>query len=287
MAVTKHIAKERRDYYAVNWDLRPWLKGRAQILTLAKQWGVSDATVHMWMQKHRVPLSVHKALIQKYAPQEAAAFRRQLTATKAVHPSFTYRTNAFTTLVSEYDRANAGERFATADGGWIYCVASANAEPGPVQAEAAPVPAERPPEPAAAPPPAEPEHRVMDVQVPSPLGLINMQFPQVDALKQTEHVLLDLLLLLRHENQQLSYSKLEWEGKSKEQEQQLVTLRERVQGLEAELREWQGLAMSGGKSGPSLSPTNAAAIEETRKVLTKQAPSLVSLLDRLPKATAH
>ena len=101
-------------------------------------------------------------------------------------------------------------------------------------------------------------------------------------------LLRDLLLLLRHESQQLAYGKLEAEGKVKGLEQELAAAQERVRVLDAELHEWQALAMAAGKSGgPAPRPVSATAIEDTRKVLLQQAPSLVGLLDRLPKTTAH
>jgi len=247
-----------REYYTVNWDLRTWLQGRSKVQAAARAIGLTDAALHLWMAKRRVPLMAHKALVTLYGPTDAALFREKLVVTHNKQPSLLPQ--QVLDLAMQYDRANAGERFGMAGGGFVYCTAPLNGE--------------HPPQPEALPAPAP--------------AVFREPLPVPTSLSPTEQVLLDLLLLMRYEGQQLIYTNAELQSKASLLDHQLHVERDRAAVLEREMKEWQQLAELGSANAPPVrTHAPATAIADTRKVLEKEAPALVAILDRLPKPTAH
>jgi hypothetical protein len=113
---------EGREYYAVDFDLREFRQIHSEIRrsTISDRLGLSSQSLDNYDRK-RCPLSVYKAIIEAFAPDDAPNYELKLLVSKIARPF--HITKEALTLARAYDRRRAGAKLTLADGSGYYQIA--------------------------------------------------------------------------------------------------------------------------------------------------------------------
>src|SRR4051812_17329587 len=113
---------EGREFYAVNFDLREFRQKHPDIrrAKIGERLGLSAQSLDNYDRK-RCPISVYKAIIEAFAPNDAHDYELKLLVSEN-RRSF-YITQQTTALAKAYDQRRAGSKITLADGTGYYQIA--------------------------------------------------------------------------------------------------------------------------------------------------------------------
>lgn len=284
-------ARDRaQDRHAVDFDLPGFVAAHEEtVRSLDRVWrelGYEDGQqLERYVRDGRVPLMLHKAVLQRWAPEAAADYRARLTVEDRAMAYVVPR--RVRTLARAYDAANAGARFTHATRGWLPVTAA----PMPGDAgEGEEAEAPEPPTPEPSTPESEPMAAAPSPAPPAPTA----PAPPARHLPLGERDLLVRLMLQLH--QERDEARLEVER----QKGDIRALRSTVSVLQAQLaatrkeaedyRRMAEEALEGRQPIPLGPDVVSEIVEAVRHQLRADAPALEddlsALLSRFPKSSA-
>lgn len=280
----------RREHIAINFDLREFKKDHPEVSRgiVAKKLGISEVSLDNY--RGRAPISVYKAIIQAFAPQDAHKYELRLLVERTLRPF--YITEQCEQLSREYDRANAGSKITFADGKGYYQIA-------PQQAEALPP----------APYAEDSASMVHDREVPLPSegapqlsvseadGIIAEIRPAVNdetlVLLQQQEALIAMLARVARERDDKVLEANRLQRLLADRDATVTQLATENKQLKQSIREWEELSKQEGPKGVPITEGSILLLEDVLKRLGKtlQAsghPQLAQELDRIsPKKTGY
>lgn len=120
-APAKPKRPEGREFYAVNFDLKEFRQKHPDIRRsmIGERLGLSTQSLDNYDK--RTPISVYKAIIEAFAPNDAQSFELKLLVDHNNRPF--YVTDETKELARAYDKRRAGQKITLADGSGYYQIA--------------------------------------------------------------------------------------------------------------------------------------------------------------------
>lgn len=288
-----------RDYHYAKWDLRDFVKGSSfTISELARQLGISDSVIHLWMGRKITPLMAYKGLVMLIDPAAAERWEAKLTVYRGRAPSLLPR--AAFELANAYDTLRTGKRVALESGGWLTFLAPTEpaADAPPSTPTAPPEPEPVAPEPIAsvsiAPEPSAPSNRKLTI--PTPYGDIVVELPAAEQrTDQSDDLLLTLATRLKWQRDEAYKETERVRAQLKAEQGRVIGLQQEIQRLKEEVIVYEELLAAEGTGERAaaeeavlpMAKVTDTEVATTRERVRSKAPTLLEEFDRLPKRMAR